>query len=54
MVAALAAYNAKPRNPFAPLPKNGETPEYVTVVLRYFDEYTRAAGGGLAPRPGTP
>ncbi len=54
MVAALAAYNAKPRNPFAPLPKNGETPEYVTVCLRYFDEYTRAAGGGLAPRPGTP
>ncbi len=54
MVAALAAYNAKPRNPFAPLPRNGETPEYVTVVLRYFDEYTRAPGGGLAPRPGTP
>jgi len=54
MVAALAAYNAKPRNPFAPLPKNGETPEYVTMVLRYYDEYTRASGAGLGPRPGSP
>jgi soluble lytic murein transglycosylase-like protein len=54
MVAALAAYNAKPRNPFAPLPKNGETPEYVTVVLRYYDEYTRASGTGLGARPGSP
>jgi soluble lytic murein transglycosylase-like protein len=47
MVAALAAYNAKPRNPFAPLPRNGETPEYVAVVLRYYDEYTRAGSTGL-------
>ena len=54
MVAALAAYNAKPRNPFAPLPKNGETPEYVTMVLRYYDEYTRASGTGLGGRPGSP
>jgi soluble lytic murein transglycosylase-like protein len=54
MVAALAAYNAKPRNPFAPLPKNGETPEYVTVVLRYYDEYTRQSGTGLGSPPGTP
>jgi soluble lytic murein transglycosylase-like protein len=46
MVAALAAYNAKPRNPFTPLPRNGETPQYVTAVLRYFDEYTRNPGGG--------
>src|SRR5262249_43060659 len=54
MVAALAAYNAKPRNPFAPLPKNGETPEYVTMVLRYYDEYTRQGGSGLGTRPGSP
>jgi hypothetical protein len=54
MVAALAAYNAKPRNPFAPLPKNGETPEYVTMVLRYYDEYTRQGGAGLGARPGSP
>ena len=54
MVAALAAYNAKPRNPFAPLPKNGETPEYVTMVLRYYDEYTRQGGTGLGARPGSP
>jgi soluble lytic murein transglycosylase-like protein len=54
MVAALAAYNAKPRNPFAPLPNNGETPEYVTMVLRYYDEYARQAGPGLGPRSGTP
>ncbi len=54
MVAALAAYNAKPRNPFAPLPKNGETPEYVTMVLRYYDEYTRAPGTGLGGRSGSP
>jgi len=53
-VAALAAYNAKPRNPFAPLPKNGETPEYVTMVLRYYDEYTRQPGTGLGPGSGTP
>ena len=54
MVAALAAYNAKPRNPFAPLPKNGETPEYVTMVLRYYDEYTRQGGAGLGSRTGSP
>jgi soluble lytic murein transglycosylase-like protein len=54
MVAALAAYNAKPRTPFAPLPNNGETPEYVTVVLRYYDEYTRGAAGRLGARPATP
>jgi soluble lytic murein transglycosylase-like protein len=47
MVAALAAYNAKPRNPFAPLPQNGETPGYVAAVLRYYDEYTRGAAAGL-------
>ena len=54
MVAALAAYNAKPRNPFAPLPRNGETPEYVTMVLRYFDEYTRQSGTGPGARHGSP
>ena len=54
MVAALAAYNAKPRNPFAPLPRNGETPEYVAAVLRYYDEYTRGGTNGLGSRLGSP
>jgi hypothetical protein len=54
MVASLAAYNAKPRNPFAPLPKNGETPEYVTMVLRYYDEYTRQPAARPGARPGSP
>jgi hypothetical protein len=54
MVAALAAYNAKPRNPFAPLPRNGETPEYVTMVLRYFDDYSRQSATGPGARPGSP
>ncbi len=33
VVAALIAYNARPRGLFAPLPRNGETPAYVFRVL---------------------
>lgn len=33
VVSALVAYNARPRRPFAPLPRNGETPAYVWHVL---------------------
>jgi soluble lytic murein transglycosylase-like protein len=39
VISALTAYNARPREPLAPLPKNGETPEYVAAVLRYYEEY---------------
>ena len=39
LISALAAYNAKPRKLFAPLPNNGETPEYVRAVLRYYRNY---------------
>jgi soluble lytic murein transglycosylase-like protein len=33
VISALVAYNAGPRRPLAPIPKNGETPEYVRGVL---------------------
>ncbi len=46
VISALTAYNARPREPLAPLPKNGETPEYVAAVLRFFEEYN---GGPLHP-----
>lgn len=40
VVSTLVAYNARPRAPYAPLPRNGETPAYVFRVLarlRAFD-----------------
>ncbi len=40
VISVLTAYNARPREPLAPLPKNGETPEYVAAVLRFYEEYT--------------
>ncbi len=42
VIGALAAYNARPREPLAPLPKNGETPEYVEAVLHYYEEFNGA------------
>jgi soluble lytic murein transglycosylase-like protein len=42
VISALTAYNARPREPLAPLPKNGETPEYVAAVLRFYEEYNGA------------
>ncbi len=33
VIAALVAYNARPRGLFAPVPRNGETPAYVFRVL---------------------
>jgi soluble lytic murein transglycosylase-like protein len=42
VIGALSAYNARPREPLAPLPKNGETPEYVQAVLRFYEEYNGA------------
>lgn len=37
VISALVAYNARPRRLFAPVPKNGETPEYVAAVLRFYE-----------------
>jgi soluble lytic murein transglycosylase-like protein len=33
VISALVAYNARPRTPFAPIPRNRETPTYVWRVL---------------------
>jgi soluble lytic murein transglycosylase-like protein len=44
VISALTAYNARPRQLFAPIPQNGETPGYVKAVLAY---YARYAGGKL-------
>ena len=40
VISALAAYNARPRQLFAPLPQNGETPRYVHSVLDLFEKYS--------------
>jgi soluble lytic murein transglycosylase-like protein len=40
VISALAAYNARPRQLFAPLPQNGETPRYVLSVLHLFESYS--------------
>ncbi len=44
VISALTAYNARPRQLFAPIPQNGETPGYVRAVLVY---YARYAGGNV-------
>jgi soluble lytic murein transglycosylase-like protein len=44
VISALVAYNARPRSAGAPLPDNGETPEYVRAVLGFFYAYRAAAG----------
>jgi hypothetical protein len=59
LVSALVAYNAGPRRPFAPIPQNGETPSYVTAVIRYWREFGRRDAfaaqpiklGGLTSQP---
>lgn len=48
VISALTAYNARPRELFAPIPQNGETPGYVRAVLAY---YARYAGGKLHVAP---
>ena len=40
VISALVAYNARPRNLFAPIPRNGETPGYVWAVLAYYERYS--------------
>lgn len=44
VISALVAYNARPRELGAPLPDNGETPEYVRAVLGFFYAYRAASG----------
>ena len=41
VIAALVAYNSGPK-PLEVLPLNGETPEYVLRILRYWKEYQAA------------
>ncbi|MDP1918899.1 MAG: lytic transglycosylase domain-containing protein [Myxococcales bacterium] len=48
VIASLVAYNSGPKAKFAPVPANGETPEYVLRILRYWrafeSERTSALG----------
>src|SRR5262249_29422767 len=39
LISTLVAYNARPREPFAHLPDNGETPHYMLAVLKYCHDY---------------
>jgi soluble lytic murein transglycosylase-like protein len=39
LISALVAYNAHPIELGAPVPNNGETPDYVLRVLRYYRRY---------------
>ena len=41
VISALTAYNARPRELFAPIPQNGETPGYVKAVLESYARYAR-------------
>jgi soluble lytic murein transglycosylase-like protein len=50
VISALVAYNARPRKLGAPLPRNGETPEYVHAVLSFWRYYARQSGQDL-PQP---
>jgi soluble lytic murein transglycosylase-like protein len=43
LISALVAYNAHPMKLGAPIPRNGETPEYVARVLRYYAAYSKAS-----------
>ena len=44
LISVLVAYNAGPRRPGAPIPRNGETPLYVDrVIERYRAELERSA-----------
>ena len=45
VISTLTAYNARPRQLFAPIPQNGETPRYVEAVLRYYAWFS----GGTVP-----
>jgi soluble lytic murein transglycosylase-like protein len=47
VISALVAYNAGPRQPFAPLPQNGETPDYVRGVIASWRAVRRCESGRL-------
>jgi len=50
VISSLVAYNARPRALFAPIPRNGETPDYVWKVLANYERYSRsAAAASTAP-----
>jgi soluble lytic murein transglycosylase-like protein len=55
LISALVAYNAHPMKLGAPIPRNGETPDYVARVLRYYAQYSHespALGGRSRSRAG--
>lgn len=39
VIAALVAYNSGPKAKLAPVPANGETPDYVLSILRYWRSF---------------
>jgi soluble lytic murein transglycosylase-like protein len=45
VISTLVAYNAGPRQPFAPVPRNGETPQYVRGVLTSWGAIRRCVEG---------
>ncbi len=51
VIAALVAYNSGPKRKLAPVPSNGETPDYVVRILRAWREYQSAAAALASPLP---
>lgn len=39
VIAALVAYNSGPKQKLATVPSNGETPDYVSAILRYWHQF---------------
>jgi soluble lytic murein transglycosylase-like protein len=46
LISALVAYNAHPMKLGAPIPRNGETPDYVVRVLRFYFGYLKDEASG--------
>jgi len=56
VIAALVAYNSGPKAKLAAVPQNGETPEYVMNILRYwraFDRERASAQQAFTTTPGS-
>jgi soluble lytic murein transglycosylase-like protein len=51
LISVLVAYNARPRKMFAPIPQNGETPRYLSAVLKYYQTYLGASPSSGEIRP---
>lgn len=50
VIAALVAYNSGPKAKLAPVPANGETPDYVLNILRYWRAFeAERASASVAP-----